>query len=122
MKAKLQICAYYFKNFKGQSPNSFTGINLNKNYYKTLQVDNCACEVTIRKAYLRLAKKMHPDVNPSGHDGFTQIQEAYNVLCDKETKMYYDQNNTFYPRYKQDSSQKRSKEDEDLNYRNSQFY
>lgn len=42
-------------------------------------------------------KKFHPDLNPRGHDEFTEVQEAYNVLSDRKMRGYYDHNNKFYP-------------------------
>ena len=53
----------------------------------------------IRKAYRRLARKYHPDVNPgdsSAEERFKSIQEAYGVLGDKKKREMYDQYG-FYP-------------------------
>jgi preprotein translocase subunit Sec63 len=68
------LIKYYFKNFKGQNSTAFKRVCLGKNYYKILEIQNNASEVIIRKSYLRLAKKLHPDVNPTGHDHFTEVQ------------------------------------------------
>lgn len=61
----------YWKNFKGQNQPDFRNVNLRKDYYKILEVENDANTVKIRKSYLKLAKKLHPDINPSGHTQFT---------------------------------------------------
>jgi hypothetical protein len=81
---KLFSLRFLFRNYQQQN-NSHTlkNINLTKNYYKILEVDINACETIIKKSYLRLAKQLHPDVNPQGHLRFTEIQEAYNVLSEK---------------------------------------
>ena len=60
--------------------------NPRKDYYATLRVARDATPDTIRKAYRRLARKFHPDVNPGdavSEDRFKEIQEAYDVLSDQ---------------------------------------
>lgn len=63
-----------------------------KDYYKTLGVDKKASEKEIQKAYKTLAKKCHPDVNKSkdSEAKFKEINEAYEVLGDKEKRNRYD--------------------------------
>ncbi len=65
-----------------------------KDYYKILGVDKSAAEKDIKKAYRKLARQYHPDVNP-GDKGveqkFKEINEAYEVLGDKEKRTQYDQ-------------------------------
>ena len=54
-----------------------------KDYYRILGVKRNAGDDEIRKAYRRLARKHHPDVNPgdkAAEDRFKNIQEAYGVL------------------------------------------
>lgn len=63
-----------------------------KDYYKILGVERNADESQIKSAYRKLARKYHPDVNKSPDAGqkFKDINEAYEVLSDKEKKGRYD--------------------------------
>jgi molecular chaperone DnaJ len=64
-----------------------------KDYYETLGVQRGAEAAEIKKAYRRLARKFHPDVNPDDPDAekrFKEIQEAYAVLSDEEKRKQYD--------------------------------
>lgn len=69
-------------------------VNLSKNYYKILEVDTACDQKLIKNSYLKLVKKLHPDVNPTGKEKFTEVQEAYEVLSDQDLKKYYDQNSS----------------------------
>jgi len=65
-----------------------------KDYYSILGVNRNASEREIKQAYRRLARKHHPDVNPgdkSAEARFKEINEAYEVLSDKEKRLKYDQ-------------------------------
>lgn len=60
-----------------------------KNYYKILEVEENASEEEIKKSYRSLSKKYHPDINPNGAEKFKEINEAYEVLGDKEKRAQY---------------------------------
>ncbi len=63
-------------------------------YYKILGVDKNATADDIKKAYRKLARKMHPDLNPNdkeAHHKFQQINEANEVLSDEAKRKKYDQ-------------------------------
>src|SRR3984957_3593826 len=63
-------------------------------YYETLSVPRAASEDDIRKAYRKLARKYHPDLNPgdkSAEDRFKNVQEAYDILSDSKKRQMYDQ-------------------------------
>jgi curved DNA-binding protein len=75
-----------------------------RDYYKILGVDRSASDKDIRKAYRKLARKFHPDVNPgdrSAEDKFKEINEAYEVLSDKEKRSKYDQLGRSYQQWQQ---------------------
>ena len=62
--------------------------------YRVLGVERGADEAAIRKAYRKLARRYHPDVNPddkSAEDRFKQISHAYDVLSDAEKRRNYDE-------------------------------
>src|SRR6478752_3003932 len=63
-------------------------------YYKILNLDKSASEADIKKAYRKLAREHHPDLNPNdkeAHKRFQQINEAHEVLSDPEKRKKYDQ-------------------------------
>jgi curved DNA-binding protein len=64
-----------------------------KDYYATLKVKKDATPEEIQKAYRKLARKLHPDVNkaPEAERKFKEIGEAYEVLKDPEKRQKYDQ-------------------------------
>jgi molecular chaperone DnaJ len=63
-----------------------------RDFYTVLGVERGAPDAEIKRAYRRLAQQWHPDVNsdPSAHERFTEINEAYQVLSDPQRRQAYD--------------------------------
>ncbi|WP_415396568.1 DnaJ C-terminal domain-containing protein [Sulfurimonas sp. CS5] len=63
-----------------------------KSLYETLEITDKASEAEIKKAYRKLARQYHPDVNKDkgAEDKFKEINSAYEILSDKEKKQQYD--------------------------------
>ena len=62
-----------------------------RDYYEVLGIDRNADDASIKKAYRKMAKKYHPDMNkdnPAAEEKFKEVTEAYNVLSDKEKKKF----------------------------------
>ena len=65
-----------------------------RDYYEVLGLQKGASEDEIKKAFRQLAKKYHPDLNPGDKEAeakFKEVNEAYEVLSDKEKRQRYDQ-------------------------------
>ena len=65
----------------------------NRDYYEILGVDRNADQRTIKRAFLKLARTLHPDVNkePDAEERFKAVNEAYSVLSDERKRANYDQ-------------------------------
>jgi len=66
---------------------------MKKSLYKTLEVSENASDAEIKRAYRKLARKYHPDVNKEAgaEEKFKEINSAYEILSDREKKAQYDQ-------------------------------
>ncbi len=75
-----------------------------KDYYQVLGVDKKSSEKDIKKAFRRLARQYHPDVNPDdpqAEERFKEVNEAYEVLSDSEKRQKYDQLGADWQRWQQ---------------------
>lgn len=73
-----------------------------KDYYQTLGVSKGVSQDEIKKAYRKLARKYHPDVNPDdpkAEEKFKEINEAYQVLSDEDKRKKYNQFGSQWKQY-----------------------
>ncbi len=79
-----------------------------KDYYRILGVNRDADGKEIKKAYRKLARQHHPDVNPGdkkAEERFKEINEAYEVLSDPEKRARYDQLGSQYQQWQRTGGQ-----------------
>ncbi|MFL7812504.1 MAG: DnaJ C-terminal domain-containing protein [Anaerolineales bacterium] len=79
-----------------------------KDYYQTLGVKRDATEDEIKKAFRKLARKHHPDVNPNdpqAEERFKDVNEAYQVLSDPEKREKYDRFGSQWKQYQTSGGQ-----------------
>jgi len=72
---------------------ALSGMPVNHDYYKILGIPRSAKGDDIKKAYRRLARRHHPDVNPGDADSeerFKRISEAFEILSDPKKREFYD--------------------------------
>ncbi|MBE6480370.1 MAG: molecular chaperone DnaJ, partial [Olsenella sp.] len=64
----------------------------NRDYYEVLGVDRDADARTIKRAFLKKAREVHPDVSdaPDAEERFKEVNEAYSVLSDEQRRSNYD--------------------------------
>ncbi len=82
-------------------------------YYKILEISKTASQDEIKKAYRKLARKLHPDLNPTNKDAhkkFQQVNEANEVLSDPEKRKKYDQHGKDWQHADQFKQQQRSQQ------------
>jgi curved DNA-binding protein len=85
-----KACTFVLVLYQHKNPVSMEFID----YYKVLQIDKNATAEDVKKSYRRLARKLHPDLNPNdkeAHKKFQEINEANEVLSDPEKRKKYDQ-------------------------------
>jgi curved DNA-binding protein len=79
-----------------------------RDYYKVLGVPRNADEKTIQKAFRKLARQYHPDLNPGDKEAekqFKELNEAYEVLSDSDKRAKYDQLGSNYSQWQRSGSQ-----------------
>lgn len=99
-------------------------------YYKLLEIDKKATEADIKKAYRKMARKFHPDLNPNDAEAkkkFQQINEANEVLSDPEKRKKYDkygkdwQHGEEYEKMRQSQQQQQQRSGNGQSYQSGDF-
>jgi curved DNA-binding protein len=94
-------------------------------YYKVLGIDKNASQDDIKKAYRKLARKLHPDLNPNdkdAHKKFQQINEANEVLSDADKRKKYDQYGKDWQHAEQFEQQRKSQQQQGPQQDYSQYF
>lgn len=82
-----------------------------KNYYSILGVTPDSSDAEIKSAFKKLARKFHPDVNPSGAEMFKDVCEAYETLADSKKRLQYDTINGFFKTQKTRTSSEKAQQE-----------
>jgi len=91
-------------------------------YYQTLGIDKTASQDDIKKAYRKLARKYHPDLNPNDKEAnkrFQQINEANEALSDPEKRKKYDEYGEHWKNAEQFEQAKRAQAQQQQQYQSS---
>lgn len=94
--------------------------NMTKDYYKILGVSESCTYAELKSAYRKLARKWHPDVAGNSADvvfKFKEINEAYEILSDKNKRAEYDTVNRYY-NYSSTKTEKKSERATEPNFKN----
>jgi curved DNA-binding protein len=94
-------------------------------YYKILEINKTASVEDIKKAYRKLARKLHPDMNPNDKDAqkkFQLLNEANEVLGDAEKRKKYDKYGENWEQGEQYEQQQRRRSEQQRQYANNQRY
>lgn len=81
-----------------------------QNYYQIFGLPNFATAAEIKATFRKLAKKYHPDVNPSGQEHFKTLLKVYEILSDAKLKAQYDYKLKFYLSQSQTQTPKQKSE------------
>jgi curved DNA-binding protein len=94
-------------------------------YYKILEINKTASVEDIKKAYRKLARKLHPDMNPNDKDAqkkFQQLNEANEVLGDVEKRKKYDKYGENWEQGEQYEQQQQRRSEQQRQYANNRRY
>src|SRR5262245_7012144 len=96
MRSKTRL-ARFCSDPDSRTPRSFSMAK--QDYYGTLGVSRTASADEIRKAYKKLSRKFHPDINKEAGaaEKFKEVQEAFDVLGDNDKRQQYDRFGTTFP-------------------------